>query len=86
MKIQAILISKMVVAVLLAVGFGASALDPAALLGAPPRSPVAAVTAGSRLSGKTIVVNPGHGWHLAGSQWRLQRSYYFGVVEDFLTS
>ncbi|KAA3657634.1 MAG: hypothetical protein DWQ04_27460, partial [Chloroflexi bacterium] len=37
------------------------------------------------LSGKTIVISPGHGWYWDGAQWRLQRSYHFGVVEDFLT-
>jgi outer membrane protein assembly factor BamB len=40
------------------------------------------------LSGKTIVVSPGHGWYwyAEGStdQWLLQRSYYFGIVEDFM--
>lgn len=37
------------------------------------------------LSGKVIVINPGHGWYWNGSDWVLQRAYYYGVVEDFLT-
>ncbi len=37
------------------------------------------------LSGKIIVINPGHGWYWGGSEWELQRVPYYGVVEDFIT-
>lgn len=37
------------------------------------------------LTGKKIVVNPGHGLYWTGSAWTTQRDEVFGVVEDFLT-
>jgi outer membrane protein assembly factor BamB len=46
-----------------------------------------AITAGP-LAGKTIAISPGHGWYWynegSPTGWRLQRSYYFGIVEDFM--
>ncbi|MCI5130819.1 MAG: hypothetical protein D3904_04695 [Candidatus Electrothrix sp. EH2] len=37
---------------------------------------------------KSILVSPGHGyyWNDYYSDWRLQRSYYWGIVEDLVTS
>ena len=33
-----------------------------------------------------VVVSAGHGWyrHEAAGEWRLQRDYYWGIVEDFV--
>lgn len=43
-----------------------------------------AVPAGARsVGGRRIAVSPGHGWYLDGT-WKLQRSYFFGIVEDFI--
>lgn len=53
-----------------------SAPKPEGLVGAPE----------GRLSGRTITISPGHGWYYTGSGWNLQRGYYWGVVEDFLTA
>lgn len=42
------------------------------------------VPAGARaVAGRRIAVSPGHGWYLDGT-WKLQRSYFFGIVEDFI--
>lgn len=42
------------------------------------------VPAGARsVGGRRIAVSPGHGWYLDGT-WKLQRSYFFGIVEDFI--
>lgn len=42
------------------------------------------VPAGPRsVGGRRIAVSPGHGWYLDGT-WKLQRSYFFGIVEDFI--
>jgi N-acetylmuramoyl-L-alanine amidase len=36
------------------------------------------------LTARRIAVSPGHGYYLNGSNWVLQRSYWQGIVEDFL--
>ena len=40
------------------------------------------------LSGKRIVISPGHGWVWGESAraWRLQRSHFQGIVEDFVNA
>jgi N-acetylmuramoyl-L-alanine amidase len=44
--------------------------------------------AGSRRlgAGGRVVVSPGHGWYWneASQAWRLQRDFYWGIVEDFV--
>ncbi|MBL8515646.1 MAG: N-acetylmuramoyl-L-alanine amidase [Betaproteobacteria bacterium] len=58
-----------------------SALEPGS---APKALTTPPVPAGARsVSGRRIAVSPGHGWYLDGT-WKLQRSYYFGIVEDFI--
>ncbi len=36
------------------------------------------------LTGRRIALSPGHGYYLNGSSYVLQRSYYSGIVEDFV--
>lgn len=51
---------------------------------APKRVQQPSVPAGLQsVSGRRIALSPGHGWYLDGS-WKLQRSYFFGIVEDFI--
>ncbi|MFV9505612.1 MAG: N-acetylmuramoyl-L-alanine amidase [Oscillochloridaceae bacterium umkhey_bin13] len=38
------------------------------------------------INGKRIVINPGHGWFLDGSTWRLQRGSWWGIIEDFINA
>ena len=38
------------------------------------------------LSGRLIVLSPGHGYYYNGSTWVLQRDFYSGIVEDFINS
>jgi len=39
------------------------------------------------LSGKRIVISPGHGWYWHPTLgWQLQRPYKFGIVEDFVNA
>jgi len=40
------------------------------------------------LAGRKIVLSPGHGWTYYGTNpyWHLQRSYWFGIVEDFVNN
>lgn len=38
------------------------------------------------VNGQRIVVNPGHGWYNEGGVWRLQRGYWWDIVEDFINS
>jgi N-acetylmuramoyl-L-alanine amidase len=44
--------------------------------------------ANATLMGKRIVISPGHGWYLdeSCSCWKLQRSYFWDIVEDFVNS
>jgi N-acetylmuramoyl-L-alanine amidase len=35
--------------------------------------------------GQTILISPGHGYFNNNGTWQTQRSFYYGVVEDFLT-
>lgn len=51
---------------------------------ASPPPPSHAPTAGP-LTGRKIVLSPGHGWTYYGTNpyWHLQRAYYWGIVEDF---
>lgn len=36
------------------------------------------------LTGRRIAISPGHGYYLNGSTYVLQRSYFTGIVEDFV--
>lgn len=37
------------------------------------------------LTGRTIVLSPGHGYYASSSTaWSLQRGYWYGIVEDFM--
>jgi N-acetylmuramoyl-L-alanine amidase len=36
------------------------------------------------LAGRRIALSPGHGYTFNGTSWGLQRSYFFGIVEDFV--
>ena len=36
------------------------------------------------ISGRRITISPGHGYYWTGSTWVLQRSYWWGIVEDFV--
>jgi N-acetylmuramoyl-L-alanine amidase len=38
------------------------------------------------LSGKTIIVSPGHGYHYSVGAWRTQRGLTNGMIEDFLNA
>jgi N-acetylmuramoyl-L-alanine amidase len=40
------------------------------------------------LSGKRVVISPGHGWYWNESCvcWKLQRDYFWGIVEDFVAA
>lgn len=50
--------------------------EPLRLLpGEPPRQP---------LANRRIALSPGHGYYLNGSTYVLQRSYWSGIVEDFV--
>ncbi len=46
-----------------------------ALPGSPPRQP---------LTGRRIALSPGHGYYLNGANYVLQRSFFSGIVEDFV--
>lgn len=48
-----------------------------------PISPLTPRTAGA-LAGRRIALSPGHGYYLNGSNYVLQRSYFSGIVEDFV--
>ncbi len=37
------------------------------------------------INSQRIVINPGHGWYNDG-RWRLQRGYWFDIVEDFINA
>lgn len=59
-------------------------LDVLAPADAPKRAQQPAVPAGATsVSNRRIALSPGHGWYLDGS-WKLQRSYFSGIVEDFI--
>lgn len=47
-----------------------------------------AATSAGPLAGKRVVISPGHGWYWleSCSCWRLQRSYFWGIVEDFVNA
>ncbi|NMC82754.1 MAG: PQQ-binding-like beta-propeller repeat protein [Armatimonadetes bacterium] len=49
----------------------------------PTAEAPAPTAAAGALLGKKIVLSPGHGWYYKPA-WSLQRSYYFGIVEDFM--
>lgn len=52
-----------------------------------PLAPEQAVRQGiTTIENKKIVLSPGHGWYDTGSGWSLQRSYYWGIVEDFINA
>lgn len=55
------------------------------LISAPvPRT---ALAQSGPLSGKKIVVNPGHGWYnKSGDNWDFQRSEYWGIREDLVNA
>jgi N-acetylmuramoyl-L-alanine amidase len=38
------------------------------------------------LAARRITVSPGHGYYWSAGRWQLQRSYFFGIVEDFINS
>jgi N-acetylmuramoyl-L-alanine amidase len=38
------------------------------------------------VSGRRVALSPGHGYWLGGGRWQLQRSFYFGIVEDFINT
>lgn len=49
-----------------------------------PAIPLVPRTAGA-LAGRRIAISPGHGYYLlSGTNYVLQRSYYSGIVEDFV--
>lgn len=48
-------------------------------------APAASNVPQGRLSGRIIVVSPGHGRYWTGTTWALQRGEYWGAVEDYLT-
>jgi N-acetylmuramoyl-L-alanine amidase len=37
-------------------------------------------------AGRRVALSPGHGYWLGGGRWQLQRSYFFGIVEDFINT
>jgi N-acetylmuramoyl-L-alanine amidase len=43
-------------------------------------------TAAKNLAVRRVTISPGHGWYQANGSWRLQRSTYFGIVEDFINT
>lgn len=47
----------------------------------PVEGPAPAVVG---LAGRRVAVSPGHGYYLNGANWVLQRSYWQGIVEDFV--
>lgn len=65
----------------------ASYLPPVPHITPEPSGEGQAVTVGP-LAGKKIALSPGHGWYWyaegSPNRWALQRSYYFGIVEDFM--
>lgn len=53
-----------------------------AMLDSPPEE---APQATEGIQGQKIVLNPGHGYYKrSNNAWYLQRSYYYGIVEDFI--
>lgn len=55
----------------------------------PVTNPVGDLTTNPSLAtviGQRIVINPGHGWYDDNGTWRLQRGYWFGIVEDLINS
>lgn len=66
----------------------AAALPPAPFVAPQPRPAYdpGFAPSGGALSGKVIVISPGHGWAYYGTtpRWSLQRVYYYGIVEDFV--
>lgn len=38
------------------------------------------------VSGRRVALSPGHGYWLGSGRWQLQRSYFFGIVEDFINT
>lgn len=38
------------------------------------------------VAGRRVALSPGHGYWLGGGRWQLQRSYFFGIVEDFINT
>ena len=53
----------------------------------PPTAPGADMRAEST-SGKRVAISPGHGWYWneVSNEWRLQRDYFWGIVEDFVNA
>ena len=51
-----------------------------------PRLPAGVARARALGTGGRVVVSAGHGWYWyeAAAAWRLQRDYYWGIVEDFV--
>ncbi len=43
----------------------------------------ASVSPSVPIRGSRVAISPGHGWTFANGGWGLQRSYQFGIVEDF---
>ena len=51
----------------------------------PPSGPKQPQPSPNSIQGSKIVLNPGHGYFTKDTGgWFLQRSYYFGIVEDFI--
>jgi N-acetylmuramoyl-L-alanine amidase len=48
-----------------------------------PLAPITPRPAGA-LTGRRIALSPGHGYYLNGANYVLQRSYFSGIVEDFV--
>ena len=51
----------------------------------PLSEPVADGLSAQSIQGQRVVLSPGHGWYDYGDgTWRLQRGYWWGIVEDFI--
>lgn len=59
-----------------------AAADRPTVAAAPPTFLPPPARAG--LSGRRVAVSPGHGYYLLGSNYVLQRSFFSGIVEDFV--
>lgn len=51
---------------------------------AAPGSPSPRTPGTAALSARRVAVSPGHGYYFNGTTWVLQRSPFFGIVEDFI--
>lgn len=51
---------------------------------AAPAAPVDIAPARAALNGRRIALSPGHGYYLNGARYVLQRSFFTGIVEDFV--